>query len=208
MPRSAKTLSALNSAPGSLLSVKTTDVLSGAAQRHAIAADREEARDVVLEILDARLQRLEAEQTAGAAGRNRRRVAAPLVADHLGAAGGVVGCDRLDVLQRPQESRALGQRLRMRQHPPHVLESHARKRQQVVHHRHLHLADDRQVGFDEQVVVAVNRPADGVLDRHDAERHTIVVHRFEDVLERGKGRGSASGSSRSTAASLNAPGSP
>ena len=175
MSRSAKTLSALNSAPGALFSVNTRLVLSGVSERHALPRDREKPRDVVVVVLDAGAERLEAEQRAGALGRDRRRVAALLVAHHLGAARGVVGGDRFDVLERRAGTRALRERLRMRQHPPHVLEPHARQRQQVVDDRHLHFADDRQFALDEQVVVAVNRSADRVLDRHDAEVHRPVA---------------------------------
>ena len=156
-----------------------------------------------------RLDRLEPEQAARALRRNRRRIPSSFVAHHLGAARGVVGGNRLDVLQRPQEAGALGKRLRMRQDPPHVLEPDARQRQQVVDHRHLHFADDGQVGFDEEVVVAVNRPADRVLDRHDAERDSCCrAPRRTRPRTSETGRSSASGNSRNTAASLNAPGSP
>src|SRR4029079_9317625 len=57
--------------------------LVGRAERHAGAADREEPGDVVVEVLDARAQRLEAEQRARARRRNRGGVAARLVAHHL-----------------------------------------------------------------------------------------------------------------------------
>ena len=116
--------------------------------------------------------------------RDRRRVPPLLVADHLGAAGGVVGRDRLDPVEGPQEPRALSQRLRMREDPPHFAELDARKREQVVHHRHLDLADDRQLPFDQQVVVAMNRAADRVLDRDDAEVHRAGVDRVEHFVER------------------------
>ena len=54
MPRSANTLSALNSAPGSFGSEKTIVVLSGDRVVQRPPADDEEARDVVVEVLDRR----------------------------------------------------------------------------------------------------------------------------------------------------------
>ena len=48
-----------------------------------------------------------------------------------------------------------------------------------MHDRHLHLADDRQLVLDQQVVVAVDAAADRVLDR----QHAIVRR---SLLDRGK----------------------
>ena len=183
MPRSANTLSALKSAPGSLRSVKTTEVLSGGASGVALTADGEEPRDVVVEVLDARAQRLEPEQLAGARRGDGRRVAPLLVAHHLRAPRRVVGRDRFDAVEAAQEPRALRQRLRMRQDPPDFLEPHARQREQLVHDRHLDFADDRELALDEQVVVAVNRAADRVLDRDDAEADVAGVDGVEHLVE-------------------------
>ena len=70
-------------------------------------------------------------------------------------------------LERAQKPLALRQRLRMRVDPPQAVERRAGQRQQVVHDRQLHLADDRQLVRQQQVVVAVDAAADRVLDRHD-----------------------------------------
>ena len=51
----------------------------------------------------------------------------------------------------------------------------------------LDLADDRQVVVDEQVVVAVNAAADGVLHRQDAVGGAAVRDGGEDFLEAGAG---------------------
>ena len=147
MPRSANTLSALNSEPGSLGSEKTIDVLS--ATRVAAAARRpidEEARDVVVEVLDRRRRATIRPNTSPArADAIARGVGQPRVGDHLGAAGGVVGGDDLDAGQRAQEPLALREPLRVRVDAPQAVERRAGQRQQVVHDRQLDLADDRQL---------------------------------------------------------------
>jgi hypothetical protein len=52
----------------------------------------------------------------------------------------------------------------------------------------LDLADDRQLVLDEQVVVAVDAAADGVLHRQDAVRGA-AVRRRRRTLSRNWGRG-------------------
>ena len=104
--------------------------------------DGEKACDVVVVVLNAGAQRYQPEERAGTLGRDRRRVATLFVAHHLCAARGVVGRNRLDVFEPAQERRTLGQRLGMRQDPANFLEAHSWQREQVVHDRHLHFADD------------------------------------------------------------------
>ena len=132
------------------------------------------------------------------------------VGHHLGAAGGVVGGDDLDVGQRPQEPLALRQPLRVRVDAPQPVERRAGQRQQLVHDRQLDLADDRQLVLEEQVVVAVDAAADRVLDRQHAVGRpcrpaTRVEHLFEAPARHAAPRRR---STRRAAASLNAPGSP
>ena len=57
-------------------------------------------------------------------------------------------------------------------------------RQILVAQGELDLAGDVQIVFEQQVVVAVNRPADRVLERHDAVRGAFPDHRLEDFVER------------------------
>ena len=106
-----------------------------------------------------------------------------LVGDHLRAAGGVVGGDDLDAGQRPQKPLALREPLRMRIDAAQIAEGDARQRQQMVHDRQLHLADDREMMLDEQVVVAVDAAANRVLDRQDAVAGGPGVDGAEDLLE-------------------------
>ena len=73
MPRSANTLSALKSEPGSFGSENTIVVLSATRLGSGAPADDEEARDVVVEVLDRRRERHEAEHLARARRGDRRR---------------------------------------------------------------------------------------------------------------------------------------
>ena len=71
----------------------------------------------------------------------------------------------------------------MREHSAYFLEAHPWQRQQVMHDRHLHFADDRQIALHQQVVVAVNRSADRVLNRDDSQIDGTVGHGVEDFVE-------------------------
>ncbi len=147
------------------------------------AADQEKARDVVVEVLHRGGERHEAEHVARARRRDRGGVLQAGVGDHLRAAGRVVGRDDLDVGQRAQEPLALREPLRMRVHPAQAGERGAAKRQQVVHDRQLHLGDDRQLVREQQVVVAMDAAADGVLERQAAVRDRAGLDGVEDLLE-------------------------
>ena len=107
----------------------------------------------------------------------------PVIHHHLGAAGGVVGGDDLDVGQRAQEALALRKALWMRIDAAQTPERRAREREQVVHDGQLDLADDRQRALEQQVVVAVNAAADRVLDRQDAAGRRAGLDRVEHFVE-------------------------
>ena len=119
--------------------------LVGARVRQRLPADDEEARDVVVEVLDRRRPATIRPKTSPA---RAEAIAAasvePARRHHLGAAGGVVGRDDLDAGQRPQKPLALRQRLRVRVDAPQPVQRRAGQRQQVVDDRQLDLADDRQ----------------------------------------------------------------
>ena len=188
MPRSANTLSALNSEPGSFGSEKTIDVLSATPVRQRRRADDQEARDVVVEVLDPRRRATSRPNTSPArAEAIAAGVLQPRVGHHLGAAGGVVGGDDLDAGQRAQEALALRQPLRVRVDAPQAVERGARQRQQMVDHRQLDLADDRQVVLEQQVVVAVDAAADRVLDRQDAVGRGAGLDGVEHLVEAAAG---------------------
>ena len=110
-------------------------------------------------------------------------VAQPLLANQLRAAGGVVDGRELDAGQPLQPSLALRQRLRMRVDDADVRERDARQRQETVIHLELHFPDDRQLVLDQQVVIAVDAPADGILHRHNAAGGAAPGDGAEHVLE-------------------------
>ena len=64
-----------------------------------------------------------------------------------------------------------------------VLEGDAGIREEAVLDLQLHLADDRQLVLDEEVVVAVDAAADRVLHRENAVRRASRFDGLEDVLE-------------------------
>ena len=147
-------------------------------------ADQQEARDVVRVILNLGTQNLETEDLGGAFRGDRRCIRELLFLDQLRAAGRIVGRFHRHAGHAAQEPLALRQRLGMRQYPPHILQRSAGQRHQVVRDRQRHLADNGQIVFEEQVVVAVNTAADRVLDRQDAVCRLTGRDCGEDVLER------------------------
>ena len=64
-----------------------------------------------------------------------------------------------------------------------TIHRHPGQRQQVVDDRELDLANDRQVVLHEQIEIAVDAPADRVLDRQDAVAGRPALDRVEDILE-------------------------
>ena len=90
----------------------------------------------------------------------------------------------------------------------HLLERGAWQRQQMMHDRHLDLADDRQLVLEQQIEVAVDAAADRVLDRQHAVGDPVGFDGVEDILEALAGNQLRVGVTCRAAASLNAPGSP
>ena len=146
-------------------------------------ADQDEARDVLLEILDARFQNRKPEHLRGTRRCDGGRVADLLLANHLRAACRVVRRDDLDALQARQKAFALGQPLGMRVHLLDVLHRGARKRQEVVRDLQEHFGHHRQLVLEQQVVVAVNAAADRILDGQDPVRGFAGLHLDEHLVE-------------------------
>jgi hypothetical protein len=71
----------------------------------------------------------------------------------------------------------------VREHATDPGERRPRQRQEIVHDRQFHLADDRQVVLEQQVVVAVDAAADRVLDGQDAVRDAPARNRGEHFVE-------------------------
>ena len=112
---------------------------------------------------------------------------------HLGGAGGVVDRDHFDPAHLGERLFALRQRLRVRVDDGHVLDPGPGQAEQAVIDAQFHLADDRQDVVDEQVVVAMDAAADGVLHRQDAVGGALVRHGGEHVFERGAGEDGGGG---------------
>ena len=186
MSRSAKTLSALNSAPGVLGNANTIVVLLASAGGDA--ADDGKARDVVFEILDGLLQHLEAKDFGGASRGESGSARQLLLGHEFGAASSVV--DRFDCDSQPlQVSLALGERLRMGVDRLHVGDLRAGQRLQTVDDVELHFTGDAELVIEQQVVIAMNGAADGVLERNDAMGRPLLDDRLEDFVERLAGQG-------------------
>ena len=105
------------------------------------------------------------------------------VGHHLGAAGGVVGGDDVDALQRPQKPLALRQRLRVRVDPPQPLDRRPRQSEQLVDDRQLDLGLNRQLVRDQQVVVAMNTAPNRVLNRQNPVVGLPALDGGKHVLE-------------------------
>ena len=157
------------------------------ARDRGFARDDEKPRHVVGVVLDPGLQHAQTEDFGGALRGDRRgRRELPLL-DQFGAARRVVGGHHLDAPQGPQEPVALSEGLRMRIDLPELIDRGAGQGNEAVMHRQLDLARDLELVLHQQVVVAVNRPADGVLDRQHAAGRALLFDREKDVLERRAG---------------------
>ncbi len=101
----------------------------------------------------------------------------------LGAAGRVVGGDHFDARQAPEVFVALGQGLRVRVDGLDLVDRRARQRDQAVDHPEFEVADDLERVLEQEVVIAVDGAADGVLDRQDAEGGGAGLDGAEHVFE-------------------------
>src|SRR5262249_35821383 len=73
--------------------------------------------------------------------------------------------------------------LRMRVDPFHLIQRAAGQCQEVMNHGHLELPDNRQIVFEQQIEIAVNAAANGVLNREHAKIDGVVAHRSKHVFE-------------------------
>jgi hypothetical protein len=128
------------------------------------------------------------EHFTGARRGDRARIQQPAIGHHLGAAGGVVGGDDLDLGQGAQKALALRQPLRVRVDAAQAVQGRAREREQMVDDRELDLTDDRQRALEQQVVVAMDAAADRVLDWQDAVRRPACLNGVEHLVEAAAGR--------------------
>ena len=57
------------------------------------------------------------------------------------------------------------------------------ERLQAMHDVEFHFAGDHQLVFEQQVIVAMDRAADGVLERHDTMRRSPFDNRLEHIVK-------------------------
>ena len=151
------------------------------------AADDDEARDVVVEVLDAVGKRHEAEHFAGPRRCDCGGVCELIRSDELGAARRIVRGDDLYAGQRPQEPLALRESLRVRVDAAQAGQRRAGHRKQLVHNRQFDFADNRELMLEQQVVVAMDAAADRIFDRKDAVAGGPRVDGAEDFFEAAAG---------------------
>ncbi|KAF8039552.1 hypothetical protein BT93_B1922 [Corymbia citriodora subsp. variegata] len=135
-------------------------------------------------VLDPVRQDLKTVQLRRPRARDRRRVAEVVRRDVLRGPGGVVhGLARRLWGQLRQGVLALGKRLRVGDHAREVLHARAGESEEAMVDRELDLADDVEAVAEEEVVVAVDRAAEGVLHRQDGAVSDPELHGLEGDLE-------------------------
>ena len=156
--------------------------LAVGARDDGLARQHEEARDVVGVVLDAIHENFEPVDLRGARACDGAHVAEVVRRDELRGAGGVVDgfASDAELGERPL---ALRERLRVADHALQVLLLHAGDGHEAVVHGELHLADDVQAVAQQQVVVAVDAAAQGVLDGQDGSVREPELHGRERRLE-------------------------
>jgi hypothetical protein len=81
----------------------------------------------------------------------------------------------------------------MRVHDLDVGQRGPGQREQAMVHAQLDLADDRQLVLQQEIVVAVDAAADGVLHGQDAVGRAAAVHGGEDLFEGRAGKNGSAG---------------
>src|SRR5579875_445412 len=105
-----------------------------------------------------------------------------LLADHLGATGGIIGCYNLDP-QFAQVDIALRQRLWMRDHPFNAAQLLSGQAEQAVIDRVLVFADDEQVMLAQQIIDIVDATGLRILYSHHTITDLTCGYRAEDLGE-------------------------
>jgi len=180
---------------GALLVVREHDAgleRSVRARHDGLPRQHHEAGHVPGVVLDAVGQHLHPVQLGGAGRRDGGRVAEPVGGHVLGGARRVVERLADDVEAHGRERvLALRQRLRVAHHPGQALLAHPGQRQQAVVHGELHLTDDVEPVTEQQVVVAVDAAAQGVLHGEHGAVGDPQLHGLERHLELVAGDGVA-----------------
>jgi hypothetical protein len=173
---------------GGALSVMREDDagLEGAvgARDDGFPREHDEARHVPCVILDAVGEDVQALELSGARRGNGGGVAERGGRDVFGGAGGVVERLARDVETHGVERElALRERLRVGDDAGEQLLAHAGQREEAVVDGELHLADDVEAVAEQEVVVAVDAAAEGVLDGEHGAVGDPELHGLERDLE-------------------------
>jgi hypothetical protein len=180
---------------GPFLVVREHDAgLEGAvgARHDGLPRQHHEPRHVAAVVLDAVGEHLHPVELGGAGGRDGGRVAEPVGGHVLGCAGRVVEGLAHDVEAHLGERvLALRQRLRVADDAGEALLAHPREREEAVVDRELHLADDVEAVPEQEVVVAVDAAAQGVLHGEHGAVRGPQLHGLERHLELVAGDGVA-----------------
>ena len=131
-----------------------------------LSGKHDEARHVARIVLDAVRHHVQAVELRGACARDGGGVAEVVSGDELRGAGGVVDGLARDVeAELGERVLALRERLRMRDYAREEVLADAGESEEAVVDRELDLADDVEAVAEEEVVVAVDRTAEGVFHR-------------------------------------------
>ena len=145
-------------------------------------ATAEKSRPVVRLVGDVRGQDLETKERGGAGREDGGCARFVAVGDELARAGRVVGREK-GPRTGAQEPLGLAERLDVGVDPLDALDRFPRQRRQAEPDRHDDLPDHIQRVLQEQVVVLADRPAQEVLDGHDADRRIASFDRLEHAPE-------------------------
>ena len=157
-----------------------------------LSREHHKPRDVARIVLDSVRHHVQAVELRRSCARDGGGVAEVIRGDELGGAGGVVhGLARHVQAEFGESVLALRECLRMRNHSREELLSDAGEREEAVVDRELDLADDVEAVAEEEVVVPVDRAAEGVFDRHNRSIGDPELHRLERNLELVAGNGLA-----------------
>jgi len=150
-----------------------------------VAGDYEEAGVVEVEVFDSLGQHLQAVNVGGSPRGYRRQTRFGVIGQLLGRAGGVVDRHRLQVVAG-DEAVALGKGLRVTYYLTNLLQARSFGGQQVVAHPQVSLADDVQVGLEQEVVGLIYAAGDSIFYWHHAAGGLTGGYRLEHLMKGGQ----------------------
>ena len=153
--------------------------------QHGLARDDDEARAVVVGVLDVGGDHLQPVERGGLRRADRAEPGRRVLRDVLCGGGGIRERLRGDAVFLEVRA-ALRERLLLRDGPAH--RPRARRAAQAVPHRDVRRADDEHAVPHDEVVHLGNAARIRVFDGHNAVVARAAAHRLEDVAEAGQKR--------------------